>query len=92
MTDQSLRDGNTAGPSVESASNVPAGSLLAGSKRMVVGSISALAFWSAIALPVLYLPLLAKGLSSVDDLLAFLALLGVHILALLAGRSHRRHD
>lgn len=68
--------------------------LVAASTRAVSSSLSALAFWTAIALPVLYLPLLVTGLRSTGELLVFLALFGVHVLALLAGRSHRRdgHD
>lgn len=50
--------------------------------------LSTIAFWSAIALPVLYLPLLAVGLGSVRDLALFLGLFVLHLAALLAGRSH----
>jgi hypothetical protein len=50
----------------------------------------ALGFWTAIGLPFLYIPLLAIGLENRHDLLLFLALLVVHVLALFAGRSHRR--
>lgn len=61
---------------------LPAGSLTA--------PISALAFWSAIALPALYLPLLLTGLSTVPDLALFLSLFGLHLAALVGGRSYRR--
>jgi hypothetical protein len=40
-------------------------------------------------LPALYLPLLLRGLDSRTDLGLFLALFGLHTLALIAGR--RRH-
>jgi|GEM_PF-5484533 len=53
------------------------------------GLLSTLAFWSAIALPALYLPLLGNGIETVDRLGLFLGLIGLHVLALVAGR--RRH-
>lgn len=51
--------------------------------------LAVLAFWSAIALPALYLPLLASGLESLDDLMVFLGLFGLHAATLVLGRSHR---
>ena len=50
--------------------------------------LSALAFWLAIALPAVYLPLLFAGLSTVPDLAAFLGLFGLHVVALAGGRSY----
>jgi hypothetical protein len=50
--------------------------------------LSAVAFWSAIALPLLYVPLLAAGLGSIQDLLLFLGLFAIHLVALFAGRTH----
>lgn len=64
--------------------------LATASARALSASASALAFWAAIVLPVLYLPLLATGLESIGGLVAFLGLFGIHLLALVAGRSHRR--
>lgn len=49
---------------------------------------AALSFWAAIALPAIYLPLLASGIESVRGLGLFLGLFGLHVLALVAGRSH----
>lgn len=57
-------------------------------RRYVGMPLSALSFWIAIALPVFYLPLLAAGIDSVDGLLLFLGLLGLHVLALVGGRGH----
>lgn len=51
--------------------------------------LAVLAFWSAIALPALYLPFLAVGLETVDDLLVFLGLFGLHTVTLIIGQSHR---
>lgn len=53
------------------------------------GALAALAFWIAIALPALYLPLLIAGIESTDGLLAFLGLLGLHVVALVGGRRYR---
>lgn len=61
-------------------------------RRRVVGDLSeplsAVAFWSAVALPLLYVPLLVAGLSTSQDLLLFLGLFGLHLVALFGGRSH----
>lgn len=54
------------------------------------GATSAFAFWSGIALPGLYLPLLLDGIASVEGLAAFLGLFGLHVLALVGGRCHLR--
>lgn len=45
-------------------------------------------FWGAIALPFLYLPLLAMGVDSVTEATVILALLGLNLLAVLVGRGH----
>lgn len=61
-------------------------------RHPVVGDLSeplsAVAFWSAIALPLLYVPLLAAGLGSTQDLLLFLGLFALHLVALFGGRSY----
>ena len=61
-------------------------------RRPVVGDLSrplsAVAFWSAIALPLLYVPLLAAGLGTTQDLLLFLGLFALHLVALFGGRTH----
>lgn len=54
--------------------------------RVLVSTVS---FWSAIALPALYLPLLLRGIESVAGLGLFLGLFGLHVLALMGGRRHR---
>jgi hypothetical protein len=58
--------------------------------RTIAAPASALAFWSAIALPALYIPLLFTGLSTVPDLALFLGLFGLHLVALVGGQSYRR--
>lgn len=61
-------------------------------RHLVVGDLgkplSAVAFWIAIGLPLLYVPLLAAGLHSSQDLLLFLGLFALHLVALFGGRSH----
>jgi len=62
------------------------------SAGLLTTPLSALSFWLAIALPAIYLPLLITGLSTVSDLLLFLGLFGLHLLALVGGRSYRRES
>lgn len=50
--------------------------------------VRALAFWGAIALPFVYLPLLAFGLETPTQARAFIGLVGAHVLALFVGRSY----
>lgn len=49
----------------------------------------AAAFWASIALPALYLPLLWTGLSS-GEVVLFLALVGVNVVALILGHDYKR--
>jgi len=46
------------------------------------------AFWAAIALPFLYLPLLASGLDSTATQTAFLVLVALNVVTLLLGHSY----
>ncbi|KTG30885.1 hypothetical protein AUR66_05770 [Haloferax profundi] len=55
--------------------------------RLAYQPIEAVAFWSAVALPIAYLPLLANGLTSADVPL-FVGLLALHATALVLGRGH----
>jgi len=57
--------------------------------RMIAVSARALAFWTAIALPVLNLTLLARGLSTPSETVSFLVLLAANLIALLVGHPHR---
>lgn len=56
--------------------------------KHVLSPIRAIAFWIAVALPFLYLPLLALDLSSGAVMGAFLALLLCNAVALLIGHQH----
>lgn len=51
--------------------------------------IAGVAFWSAIALPFLYIPLLARGLDTHRLRVAFVVLLVLNVLTLLLGHSYR---
>lgn len=59
--------------------------------RRVVSPITGAAFWAAVALPFLHLPLLvATGLSTRSTATAFLVLLALNVVALLVGHPHYR--
>lgn len=47
-------------------------------------------FWSAIALPFLYGPLLLTGISTQGELLTFVGLLVLNLAAFLAGHGHKQ--
>lgn len=49
-----------------------------------------LLFWSAVILPVVYLSLLFARFDTTRELPLFFGLLGLHIVALIGGRSYRR--
>jgi hypothetical protein len=51
----------------------------------IVSPLHRLAFWAAITLPFLHLPLLVTGLDSETKVLAFVALLAGNVVALLVG-------
>ncbi|WP_136716171.1 hypothetical protein [Halorientalis salina] len=53
--------------------------------------ITGLAFWSAIVLPFLHLPLLATGLESSAVTMAFAVLLALNVLAVVVGQAHHRN-
>ncbi|ELY95690.1 hypothetical protein C483_01054 [Natrialba hulunbeirensis JCM 10989] len=50
--------------------------------------IRALAFWSAIGLPFVHIPLLFTGLSTWVETTMFLLLLGCNLVALYVGHEH----
>jgi hypothetical protein len=49
-----------------------------------------MAFWTAVALPVLNLALLARGLSTPGETATFVVLLVCNLLALVVGHPYRR--
>jgi uncharacterized MAPEG superfamily protein len=54
----------------------------------LTGPLSALSFWLAILLPVLYLPLLISGIESFRGLAVFVGIVGLHVLALIGGHPY----
>ncbi|OIB59131.1 hypothetical protein [Natrialba sp. SSL1] len=50
--------------------------------------VRAIAFWSAIVLPFVYVPLLLTGLSTWVESMLFLFLLGCNLVALYVGHEH----
>jgi hypothetical protein len=63
-------------------------SLRTGLRTAVWRPVTALAFWLAVVLPFLHVPLLATGLDSADAVTAFVALLGLNVLSLVVGHPH----
>jgi hypothetical protein len=59
------------------------------SSESLLVPIRGIAFWMAIALPFLYVPLLLSGLGSASVRTAFVALVACNAVALLVGHSHR---
>ncbi|AGN01575.1 hypothetical protein L593_08150 [Salinarchaeum sp. Harcht-Bsk1] len=63
-------------------------SVLQTARRHVFTPVRAAGFWSAIALPFLYVPLVATGLETEAELSVFLALLAANVVAIALGHSH----
>lgn len=57
-------------------------------RSQVAAPLRQLGFWSAIALPFLYVPLIATGLRTQADLLVFLGLLSANVLAVALGHTY----
>lgn len=51
--------------------------------------VTAVAFWLAVAMPIGYVSLLVTGIGNGRELLLFLGLIAIHLIALRAGASHR---
>lgn len=63
-------------------------STLGTARSHVVTPLRLLGFWSAIALPFLYVPLVASGLETHQELWVFLALLAANVMAVGLGHSY----
>ncbi|WP_254271882.1 hypothetical protein [Haloarcula marina] len=59
-------------------------------RRSVMAPVRGVAFWTAIVLPFLYVPLLASGLQSPSVRTAFAAMVACNAVALLVGHPHAR--
>ncbi|MFB6202675.1 MAG: hypothetical protein ABEI98_11790 [Halorhabdus sp.] len=75
-------------PSIAEAS--PPADAQSTSRRLLVEPVRGVAFWTAIALPFVQLPLLVSGLNQPTTALAFFALLAVNVFALYVGHAYRR--
>lgn len=56
----------------------------------LIRPLEAVAFWSAIALPFLHLPLLIRGLETSGELITFFTLLTLNGIAILVGHPYKR--
>lgn len=56
--------------------------------QQIAAPLAMLSFWAAIGIPALYIPLFVLGIDSMGDLVVFLGLFGLHLLALIGGRSY----
>lgn len=60
---------------------------------VVVGAVQTAAFWLAVALPLLYVPVLAGVVTRLPAVAALVAaLVATNALALVVGHGHRRDD
>jgi len=57
-------------------------------RESLLTPVRGLAFWTAVALPFLYLPLLVSGLGSQPVRLAFLAMVAINAVALWLGHGY----
>lgn len=96
MTESTLQNENNSITSPADAGEAAAGrtklATLYGRYRehAVTTPVEVISFWSAIALPFLYVPLLFTGISTQGELLTFIGLLALNIAAFLAGHGHKR--
>lgn len=68
-------------------------SISSGVQRRTIGQVDAsvevIAFWSGIALPAVYLPLLTSGLRDLTEFGIIVGLIALHLVALIVGHEHR---
>ncbi|QGN05880.1 hypothetical protein Hrd1104_00285 [Halorhabdus sp. CBA1104] len=68
----------------------PAERQSARSRRWLLEPVRGVAFWAAIALPFVQLPLLVSGLQQPSTAAAFLALLALNVFTLYVGHAYQR--
>jgi len=56
--------------------------------KTLAHTLEMVAFWAAVVLPFLHLPLLATGLDSQSTTLAFVLLVGLNVCALVLGHTY----
>lgn len=96
MTESTLQNENNSITSPADAGEATAGRTRLGAlyeryqEHAFTTPLEVVGFWSAIALPFLYVPLLFTGISTQGELLTFIGLLALNVAALLAGHGHKR--
>lgn len=63
---------------------------LAPIRRVLERGVRTISFWLAIAIPFLYVPLVLEGFAGHTDVLTFLGLLALNVVALVAGHDYGR--
>lgn len=58
--------------------------------EVLLGPVEAAAFWAAVVLPFLHVPLLLSGLNSGPQVVAFVLLVVLNVVAVVLGHSHHR--
>lgn len=61
----------------------------AGTVGGVVGSVRLVAFWAAVMLPFLWLPLVVEGVSTGDEFRSLVVLVTANLAAMVVGHRHR---
>jgi hypothetical protein len=74
-------------PSITDLPSLPADGDDVSLTKILLAPIHRIAFWAAVVLPFLHVPLLVTGLESETQTLAFVVLLACNVLALLLGHS-----
>jgi len=72
-------------PSITDLPSLPADGDDASLRKVLLWPVHRLAFWAAVVLPFLYLPLLATGLETETQTIAFVVLLACNVVALVLG-------
>lgn len=57
--------------------------------QALLHAVEAVAFWAAVAMPFVYLPLLITGIETASEGIALVALIAIHVVALVVGRRYR---
>ena len=58
---------------------------------LLTGTIEMIGFWTAVALPFLYVPLLVTGLRTMPQRVTLVGLIALNIIALIVGHRHKRN-
>lgn len=66
--------------------------LLSRYPRGVLTWVQGIAFWTAVVIPAVYIPLLLRGLSTTADAVTLAQLLGINAVALVVGHGYPGED